>query len=62
MNPPGVFCTDPKCRKRLGDRVAGLYETTCPRCGKQVVVVMAEPGVFRTADGIFHVTVERIGR
>lgn len=28
----------PYCDKKLGDRLAGTYETTCPRCKKPVSI------------------------
>ena len=32
----GIRC--PHCKKKLGNRLAGTYETTCPRC-KQMVSI-----------------------
>lgn len=28
----------PHCDKKLGDRVVGIYETTCPRCKRPVTI------------------------
>jgi hypothetical protein len=56
---PGVFCTNPQCKKRIGDRVAGFYETTCPRCGSLVQIVTADDTLVRTSDGLMQITVRR---
>jgi hypothetical protein len=32
----GVRC--PHCDKKLGDRLVGTYETTCPRCKRRVTI------------------------
>jgi DNA-directed RNA polymerase subunit RPC12/RpoP len=28
----------PECGKKLGDRLVGTYETTCPRCKRKVTI------------------------
>lgn len=32
----GVRC--PHCDKKLGDYLAGVYRTTCPRCHREVTI------------------------
>lgn len=32
----GIRC--PHCDKKLGDRLVGTYETTCPRCKRKVTI------------------------
>lgn len=35
-NAGGIRC--PKCNKRLGDELVGVYRTTCPRCKTPVTI------------------------
>lgn len=45
---PGSRPQCPSCRKNLGDRLRGIYETTCPKCKTLLRFVALTPRTTET--------------